>query len=160
MIVKEKNNPKIFKIFKIFKKEKNQNQNQNQRLWYSLRSCRFKSKSKVKSIDNVFAALILLKSKSFKVRTLPGCSVLTIENQKGACNQGKNWRNFYSVQSLVDTRLVNSIRAFVYAFIVELMHQRAQTLRFAAPKNNDRTSSLCSSFLDVRIPCTLRAGRP
>ena len=65
-----------------------------------------------------------LKSKSFKVRTLPGCSVLTIENQKGACNQGKNWRNFYSVQSLVDTRLVNSIRAFVYAFIVELMHQR------------------------------------
>ena len=122
MIVKEKQ-PKIFKIFKIFKK-KNQNQNQNQRLWHSLRSCRFKSKSKVKSIDNVFAALILLKSKSFKVRTLPGCSVLTIENQKGACNQGKNWRNFYSVQSLVDTRLVNSIRAFVYAFIVELMHQR------------------------------------
>ena len=123
MIVKEKNNLKYLKYLKYLKK-KNQNQNQNQRLWHSLRSCRFKSKSKVKSIDNVFAALILLKSKSFKVRTLPGCSVLTIENQKGACNQGKNWRNFYSVQSLVDTRLVNSIRAFVYAFIVELMHQR------------------------------------
>ena len=122
MIVK-KNNPKIFKIFKIFKK-KNQNQNQNQ--GYGTRFARVvsRAKSKVKSIDNVFAALILLKSKSFKVRTLPGCSVLTIENQKGACNQGKNWRNFYSVQSLVDTRLVNSIRAFVYAFIVELMHQR------------------------------------
>lgn len=37
MIVKEKNNPKIFKIFKIFKKEKNQ----NQRLWHSLRSWHF-----------------------------------------------------------------------------------------------------------------------
>ena len=57
MIIKEKNNPKIFKIFKIFKKEKNQ----NQRLWHSLRSCRFKSKSKGKSIDNVFATLILFE---------------------------------------------------------------------------------------------------
>ena len=54
----------------------------------------FQEQSKVKSIDNVFAALILLKSKSFKVRTLPGCSVLTIENQKGACNQGKTGEIF------------------------------------------------------------------
>jgi len=66
LIVKEKNNPKIFKIFKIFKKEKNQNQNQNQKLWHSLRSCRFKSKSKVKSIDNVFAALILFEKQKLQ----------------------------------------------------------------------------------------------
>ena len=66
MIIKEKNSPKIFKILKILKKEKKQNQRQNQRLWHSLRSCRFKSKSKVKSIDNVFAALILFEKQKLQ----------------------------------------------------------------------------------------------
>ena len=119
-----KNDPKIFKILKYLKKGKNQNQRQNQ--GYGTRFARVVSRAKAKSKALIMYSLrsYFLKSKSFKVRTLPGCSVLTIENQKGACNQGKNWRNFYSVQSLVDTRLVNSIRAFVYAFIVELMHQR------------------------------------
>ena len=49
---KSKNDPKIFKIFKIFKKERNQ----SQQLWHSLRSCRFKSKSKS---NNAFALLML-----------------------------------------------------------------------------------------------------
>ena len=46
---------KYLKYLKYLKKGKNQ----NQRLWHSLRSCRFKSKSKSKSIYNVFATLIL-----------------------------------------------------------------------------------------------------
>jgi hypothetical protein len=70
LIVKKKNTPKIFKIFKIFKKGKNQNQRQNQRLWHSLRSCRFKSKNKVKSIDNVFATLILFEKQKL-IRSHP-----------------------------------------------------------------------------------------
>ena len=112
---------KIIKIIKIIKKEK-----KAKNKGYGTRFARVVSKAKARSKALIMYSLrsYFLKSKSFKVRTLPGCSVLTIENQKGACNQGKNWRNFYSVQSLVDTRLVNSIRAFVYAFIVELMHQR------------------------------------
>ena len=157
MIIKVKNDRKIFKIFKIFKKGKNQ----NQRLWHSFARVVSKAKAKAKVFIMYSLRSYFFKSKSSKVRTLPGCSVLTIENQKGACNQGKNWRNFYSVQSLVDTRLVNSIRAFVYAFIVELMHQRKHRhfaslrlktmivqARFARP-------SWTSGF-----PCTLRAGRP
>ena len=87
--------------------------------------------------------------------------MLTIENQRELVIREKTGENFYSVQSLVDTRLVNSIRAFVYAFIVELMHQRKHRhfaslrlktmivqARFARP-------SWTSGF-----PCTLRAGRP
>ena len=66
LIVKKKNTLKIFKIFKILKKGKNQ----NQRLWHSLRSCRFKSKNKVKSIDNVFATLILFE-KQKPIRSHP-----------------------------------------------------------------------------------------
>ena len=81
---------KYLKYLKYLKKEKSK----SKVMVDSLRSCRFKSKSKSKSIYNVFATLILFKSKSSKVRTLPGCSVLTIENQKGACNQGKTGEIF------------------------------------------------------------------
>ena len=111
---------KYLKYLKYLKKEKIKIKG------YGTRFARVVSKAKAKAKVFIMYSLrsYFFKSKSSKVRTLPGCSVLTIENQKGACNQGKNWRNFYSVQSLVDTRLVNSIRAFVYAFIVELMHQR------------------------------------
>jgi hypothetical protein len=66
LIIKGKNSPKIFKIFKIIKKEKNQNKRQNQRLWHSLRSCRFKSKSKGKSINNAFAMLMLFQKQKLQ----------------------------------------------------------------------------------------------
>ena len=107
MIIKEKNSPKIFKILKILKKEKKQNQRQNQRLWHSLRSCRFKSKSKVKSIDNVFAALILFEKQKLQCvarrHSLKNISVIPKEQKQFF--GGGNKRIFFV--SLVDTRLVN-----------------------------------------------------
>ena len=91
MIIKEKNSPKIFKILKILKKEKKQNQRQNQRLWHSLRSCRFKSKSKVKSIDNVFAALILFEKQKLQYFARRHSLKITVMNLKKSksSNQGK-----------------------------------------------------------------------
>jgi hypothetical protein len=45
----------------LFKSSILRKSSQNQRLWHSLRSCRFKSKSKSKSIDNAFAMLMLFE---------------------------------------------------------------------------------------------------
>ncbi|RKG47185.1 hypothetical protein D7V64_17045 [Acinetobacter cumulans] len=42
------------------------NQNQNQKLWHSLRSCRFKSKSKGKSMNNAFAMLMLFEKQKLQ----------------------------------------------------------------------------------------------
>ena len=80
---------KYLKYLKYLKKEKSKSKAM---ALASLVS--FQKQKQKQSIYNVFATLILFKSKSSKVRTLPGCSVLTIENQKGACNQGKTGEIF------------------------------------------------------------------
>ena len=89
MIIKEKNNPKIFKIFKIFKKEKKQNQKQE---WI-----RFAHKA------------ILLASLGLDVNIMWSlCSVNPIFRRNGAIViRERAGQNFDSVQSLVDTRSAN-----------------------------------------------------
>lgn len=98
---------KYLKYLKYLKKGKKQ----NQRLWHSLRSCRFKSKNKIKS-DYEFASLIelfLLASLDLGANIMWSlCSVNLIFNRKGAIViRERAGQNFDSVQSLVDTRSAN-----------------------------------------------------
>ena len=92
----------------------------------SLRSCRFKSKSKVKSIDNVFAALILLKSKTSRVARRHSLKNI-FSNSKRAKTvfQRGNKRIFFV--SLVDTRLVNPLCV------------KRKTKRTECERHNDRS---------------------
>ena len=101
MIIKEKNSPKIFKIFKILKKEKKQNQRQNQRLWHSLRSCLFeKQRQKQKRLWLSLSLKAFLKAKAHKNRHFLGSKV------EKAVFQRVKGRNLAC--SLVDTRSVRS----------------------------------------------------
>ena len=55
-------------------------------------------------------------------------------------------RNFYIAQSLVDTRSVNFIRVFYCAFLVELMHQEAQTKHKAFTSLRLKTMTVQARF--------------
>lgn len=84
MIIKEKNSPKIFKIFKILKK-------------------REKAKSKAKSKAMALASLGLDVNITWSL-----CSVNPIFRRNGAIViRERAGQNFDSVQSLVDTRSAN-----------------------------------------------------
>ena len=109
MIIKEKNSPKIFKIFKIFKKREKAKSKAKSKAMALASLVSFQEQNQKQEWIRFAHKAILLASLGLDVNIMWSlCSVNPIFKRKGAIViRERAGKNFDSVQSLVDTRSAN-----------------------------------------------------